>query len=44
MAHADQFGDSVYTADTRDFEHLWDCFTQVKALISAVTGIAVRKR
>lgn len=44
MAYADQYGDAVYTADIDDFLILWDRFTRVKALVSAVTGKVIRQR
>ena len=44
MAHANDSADAVYTTDVDDFVILWDCFPQVKSLISATTGEVVRKR
>lgn len=44
MAHADQYGDAVYTADIDDFEPLWDQFNQVKSLVSSATGKVVCHR
>ncbi|MEI6235513.1 MAG: hypothetical protein WCT04_20860 [Planctomycetota bacterium] len=44
MAHANDYGDAVYTTDIDDFVPLWEWFPCVKSVVSATTGDVVLKR